>query len=156
MRGSLADGGSDVRISDWFGPRGLSIQGIHQKPPHRQGARGGGLWHGLGPAGGLSAVHSAGGRGGDPRRVRSRDRAGRVGKRETIVANRVRGVRCTLCWNVETARLARSHNDANVLSLGERTITDREATAIVDAWMTTPFEGGRHQRRIELIDSVGS
>jgi ribose 5-phosphate isomerase B len=77
---------------------------------------------------------------------------GGSGNGEAIVANRVRGVRCSLCWNVESSRLARAHNDANVLSLGERMVTEEEARAIVDAWLATPFEGGRHQRRIEMID----
>src|SRR5688500_7224828 len=59
---------------------------------------------------------------------------GGSGNGEAIVANRTRGVRCTLCWNVETARLAREHNDANVLSLGERMVAERDARAIVDGW----------------------
>jgi ribose 5-phosphate isomerase B len=78
---------------------------------------------------------------------------GGSGNGEAIVANRVRGVRCSLCWNLESARLARAHNDANVLSLGERMVSESEAIAIVETWLTTAFEGGRHQRRIELIDA---
>ena len=78
---------------------------------------------------------------------------GGSGNGEAIVANRVPGVRCTLCWNVETARLGRAHNNANVLSLGARLITVDEALAIIEKWMTTPFDGGRHQHRIDLIDS---
>jgi ribose 5-phosphate isomerase B len=78
---------------------------------------------------------------------------GGSGNGEAIVANRVRGVRCTLCWNEETARLGRAHNDANVLALGERVLTPDEALRIVDVWMTTPFEGGRHLRRIQMIDA---
>lgn len=77
---------------------------------------------------------------------------GGSGNGEAIVANRVRGVRCSLCWSVESARLGRAHNDANVLSLGERMVTAAEAIAIVDVWLATAFEGGRHQRRIEMID----
>lgn len=77
---------------------------------------------------------------------------GGSGNGEAIVANRVRGVRCSLCWNAESARLGREHNDANVLSLGERMVTEAEAVAILDVWLATEFEGGRHQRRIELID----
>jgi ribose 5-phosphate isomerase B len=77
---------------------------------------------------------------------------GGSGNGEAIVANRVRGVRCTLCWNAESARLAREHNDANVLSLGERMVGEGEALEIVDIWLSTPFEGGRHSRRIALID----
>ena len=77
---------------------------------------------------------------------------GGSGNGEAIVANRVRGVRCTLCWNEESARLGRAHNDANVLALGERFLTQDQALAIVDVWMATAFEGGRHLRRIEQID----
>lgn len=77
---------------------------------------------------------------------------GGSGNGEAIVANRVRLVRCTVCWNVESARLARRHNDANVLSLGERLIPEGELEAIVRTWLETPFEGGRHVRRIQLID----
>jgi ribose 5-phosphate isomerase B len=79
---------------------------------------------------------------------------GGSGNGEAIVANRVRGVRCALCWSIESARLARAHNDANVLSLGERLLTPEEALAILDAWLETPFEGGRHARRIAQIDEV--
>jgi ribose 5-phosphate isomerase B len=79
---------------------------------------------------------------------------GGSGNGEAIVANRVRGVRCSLCWNVESARLARAHNDANVLSLGERMVSEEEAKAIVDIWLAAEFEGGRHQRRIEMIDEA--
>jgi ribose 5-phosphate isomerase B len=77
---------------------------------------------------------------------------GGSGNGEAIVANRVPGVRCTVCWNVESARLARQHNDANILSLGERLIPEAELLPIVTAWLTTAFDGGRHARRIALID----
>ena len=77
---------------------------------------------------------------------------GGSGNGEAIVANRVPGVRCTVCWNVESARLARQHNDANVLSLGERLIPEAELFPIVTTWLNTAFEGGRHARRIEMID----
>ena len=78
---------------------------------------------------------------------------GGSGNGEAMVANRVRGVRCGLCWNVESARLTRAHNDANVLSLGQRMISEDEAVAILETWLATPFEGGRHARRIAMIDS---
>jgi ribose 5-phosphate isomerase B len=78
---------------------------------------------------------------------------GGSGNGEAIVANRVPGVRCALCWNVETARLGRAHNNANVLSIGERMISEADALAILDTWLTTPFDGGRHQRRIDMIDN---
>ena len=77
---------------------------------------------------------------------------GGSGNGEAIVANRVRGVRCTLCWNVDAARYARQHNDANVLALGERLVPADALEEIVHVWLTTPFERGRHLRRIQLID----
>jgi ribose 5-phosphate isomerase B len=77
---------------------------------------------------------------------------GGSGNGEAIVANRIAGIRCALCWTTETARLAREHNDANMISLGQRMITLRMALAIVRAWLETPFAGGRHARRIQLID----
>jgi ribose 5-phosphate isomerase B len=77
---------------------------------------------------------------------------GGSGNGEAIAANRVPGVRCTLCWSLESARLARLHNDANMLSLGERLISEAELLVIVGTWLTTAFEGGRHTRRLALID----
>ncbi len=77
---------------------------------------------------------------------------GGSGNGEAITANRVRGIRCGLCWNVESARLTRLHNDANVLSLGERMMDVETALAIVDVFLTTAFEGGRHLERIRKID----
>jgi ribose 5-phosphate isomerase B len=79
---------------------------------------------------------------------------GGSGNGEAIAANRVPGIRCALCWSVETARLARSHNDANMLSLGARLISIDQALKIVDTWLDTPFDKGRHLRRIELIDNA--
>src|SRR5208283_5651563 len=78
---------------------------------------------------------------------------GGSGNGEAITANRVKGVRCALCWNVESARLGRQHNDANMISIGQRMMNLETALEIVRVWLATPFEGGRHQRRIELIDS---
>ncbi|MBA3938524.1 MAG: ribose 5-phosphate isomerase B [Planctomycetes bacterium] len=77
---------------------------------------------------------------------------GGSGNGEAIVANRVAGVRCAYCFSVETATLGRAHNDANAIALGARLVSTELALAIVDAWLETPFEGGRHQRRIEMID----
>lgn len=77
---------------------------------------------------------------------------GGSGNGEAMVANRVQGVRCALCWDERTARLAREHNDANALSLGQRLISLETALAIVMIWLETPFEGGRHVRRIQMID----
>jgi len=77
---------------------------------------------------------------------------GGSGNGEAIVANRVRGIRCAVCWNEESAELARRHNDANMISLGQRMIPFETALEIVRVWLRTPFDGGRHQRRIQLID----
>jgi ribose 5-phosphate isomerase B len=77
---------------------------------------------------------------------------GGSGNGEAMVANKVRGVRCALCWSLETARLARAHNDSNVLSLGQRMIPEELALQIVSVWLTTPFDGGRHVRRIAMIE----
>jgi ribose 5-phosphate isomerase B len=76
---------------------------------------------------------------------------GGSGNGEAIVANKVRGVRCALCWDVTTARLARQHNDANVVSLGQRVVSLEAAKDLVAVFLTTEFEGGRHVRRIEKI-----
>src|SRR6202050_1265997 len=77
---------------------------------------------------------------------------GGSGNGEAIVANKVRGIRCALCWSLETARLAREHNDSNVLSLGQRMIPEELALEIVKVWLATPFDGGRHARRIAMIE----
>jgi ribose 5-phosphate isomerase B len=77
---------------------------------------------------------------------------GGSGNGEAMAANKVRGVRCALCWNEEVARLSRQHNDANVLSLGERVIPEETALAVVRVWLETDFEGGRHARRIAQLD----
>jgi len=79
---------------------------------------------------------------------------GGSGNGEAMTANRVRGVRCALCWNAESARLGRQHNNANVLALGQRMMPLATALEIVRVWLETPFEGGRHQRRIDLIDGA--
>ena len=77
---------------------------------------------------------------------------GGSGNGEAIAANKVRGIRCALCWSEETARWAREHNDANVLSLGERTISPETAVKIMQIWLNTQFEGGRHARRVAQIE----
>lgn len=77
---------------------------------------------------------------------------GGSGNGEAIVANKVRGVRCALCWNEMTARLGREHNNANVISIGARTVSESEALKIVDTWLAAKFEGGRHARRIAKIE----
>jgi len=77
---------------------------------------------------------------------------GGSGNGEAMVANKVRGIRCSLCWDLRSARFAREHNDANVLSLGERMISESQALEIVDLWLNTEFKDGRHQRRIDKIE----
>jgi ribose 5-phosphate isomerase B len=79
---------------------------------------------------------------------------GGSGNGEAMAANRVRGVRCALCWHEESARLSRAHNDANMLSLGARLLSEEQARAIVDVWLATEFEGGRHARRIAKLDET--
>ena len=81
---------------------------------------------------------------------------GGSGNGEAIVANKVKGVRCAVCWNEESARLGKQHNNANVISVGERMVSEEEAIHIVDTWLHAEFEGGRHQRRIEKIESSGA
>jgi ribose 5-phosphate isomerase B len=77
---------------------------------------------------------------------------GGSGNGEAITANRVKGIRCGVCWTEQVALWNRAHNDANCLSLGQRTITPEEAVSITRTWLSTEFEGGRHIARIRKID----
>ena len=77
---------------------------------------------------------------------------GGSGNGEAIVANRVKGIRCALCWNMESAQLACSHNNANMISLGARMVSEDDVRVIVNTWLPTPFDGGRHANRINKID----
>ena len=77
---------------------------------------------------------------------------GGSGNGEAIAANKVKGIRCALCWNDETAELSRRHNNANVLSIGQRMVSIEIALQILDIWLKTPFEGGRHARRVKELD----
>lgn len=77
---------------------------------------------------------------------------GGSGNGEAMVANKVRGIRCALCWNAESARLGRSHNDANMLSLGQRLVDKSLALEVVQIFLDTPFEGGRHLPRVNAIE----
>ena len=77
---------------------------------------------------------------------------GGSGNSEAMVANKVAGVRCAVCWDLRSARLSREHNDANMMSLGERMTSIQEAPEIVELWLKTPFAGERHKRRIEKIE----
>jgi ribose 5-phosphate isomerase B len=80
---------------------------------------------------------------------------GGSGNGEQIVANKVRGIRCALVFSTDTATWGRSHNDANCIAIGERTIPVELALKLVDIFLTTPFEGGRHARRVKLIEPAG-
>jgi len=77
---------------------------------------------------------------------------GGSGNGEAIVANKVKGIRCALCWSLDTARWGREHNDANVLAIGQRTVPVELALEIVRVWLTTDFAGGRHLNRVRQIE----
>jgi ribose 5-phosphate isomerase B len=79
---------------------------------------------------------------------------GGSGNGEAMVSNKVHGVRCALCWSEESARLSRQHNDANVLSIGQRMIAEELALNIVRIWLETPFDGGRHERRVAMLNAM--
>ena len=72
----------------------------------------------------------------------------------SIAANKVKGIRCGLCTSVEMAKLTKQHNNANILALGGRTTAPELAVEIVDAWLDTEFEGGRHERRTAMLDEM--
>src|ERR1043165_5387339 len=76
---------------------------------------------------------------------------GGSGQGEQIAANKIPGIRAALCNDLYTARLSREHNDANVLSMGGRIVASGLADEILSLWLATPFEGGRHQRRLDQI-----
>ena len=80
---------------------------------------------------------------------------GGSGNGEAMVANKVRGVRCAVCWSLETARWSREHNDANLLAIGQRTITLELTLEIVRLWLVTDFAGGRHLNRVRQIEPAG-
>jgi ribose 5-phosphate isomerase B len=77
---------------------------------------------------------------------------GGSGNGEAIAANKIKGVRCGLAWDLRSARLCREHNDANVLSMGQRMIAVEEMLEITELWLNTDYEGGRHQKRIDKLD----
>jgi ribose 5-phosphate isomerase B len=79
---------------------------------------------------------------------------GGSGQGEQLAANKVVGARAALCNDLYTARMSRAHNDANILSMGARVVAPGLADEIVRLWLATPFEGGRHQRRIDLISEI--
>jgi ribose 5-phosphate isomerase B len=77
---------------------------------------------------------------------------GGSGNGEAIAANKIQGIRCTVCWNDLSAEMARRHNDSNILSLGQRMIDEDQLSNIVQTWLGMPFDGGRHARRIQKIE----
>lgn len=79
---------------------------------------------------------------------------GGSGQGEQIAANKVNGIRAALCYDEFTARLARQHNDANVISFGGRIVAEAYARVILDVFLTTEFEGGRHQPRIDQLKAI--
>jgi ribose 5-phosphate isomerase B len=79
---------------------------------------------------------------------------GGSGQGEQMAANKVRGVRAALCNDLYTARMSRQHNDANVLSIGGRIVAPQLADEILTLWLTTPFDGGRHERRVAQIAEI--
>jgi ribose 5-phosphate isomerase B len=79
---------------------------------------------------------------------------GGSGQGEQMVANKIRGTRAALCNDLYTARMSREHNDANVLAMGGRIVAFGLADEIVAVWLSTPFDGGRHQRRIDQIARI--
>ncbi len=79
---------------------------------------------------------------------------GGSGNGEAMTANKVHLVRCGLAWSEESARLSRQHNDANVLSMGQRMVPEELALKIVQIWLETPFEGGRHQKRVDQLNAM--
>jgi ribose 5-phosphate isomerase B len=79
---------------------------------------------------------------------------GGSGNGEAMAANKVKGIRCALAWDLRSARLSREHNDANVLSVGQRMMAIEEALEIVELWLNAKFEGARHQARIDMLDRI--
>jgi ribose 5-phosphate isomerase B len=79
---------------------------------------------------------------------------GGSGQGEQIVANKIHGIRAALCHDLYVARLSRAHNDANVLGIGARVVAPELAREIVRVWLVTPFEGGRHEQRLEQIAHI--
>ena len=77
---------------------------------------------------------------------------GGSGNGEAIAANKIKGIRCALAWDRRSARLSREHNDANMLSMGQRMLAIEEMLEITELWLNTGFEGGRHQQRIDKLN----
>ena len=80
---------------------------------------------------------------------------GGSGNGEAMAANKIKGIRCALCWDEKSARLAMAHNNANMISIGARMVSQKEAIDIVKTWLQSKFEGGRHTQRIDKLDKLG-
>jgi ribose 5-phosphate isomerase B len=78
---------------------------------------------------------------------------GGSGNGEAMVANKIKRIRCGLCWNQESAQLTKEHNNANMIALGERMVSEEEAIKIVDTWLKAEFKGGHHLKRIQKIEN---
>lgn len=79
---------------------------------------------------------------------------GGSGNGEAMVANKVSGIRCGVCWNVESALLTKEHNNANMIAIGGRMVSEEQGIEIVNAWLTSDFQGGRHQPRVDKIEGT--
>jgi ribose 5-phosphate isomerase B len=79
---------------------------------------------------------------------------GGSGNGEAMVANKVTGIRCGVCWNEESAVLTKEHNNANMIAVGGRMVSEKKGIEIVNAWLTAEFQGGRHQVRIDKIEET--
>ena len=77
---------------------------------------------------------------------------GGSGNGEAMAANKISGIRCAVCWDIQSAKLAKEHNNANIISIGQRMVTLKTALQIVDTWLDAKFEGNRHIVRIEKIE----
>ncbi|MGE4286298.1 MAG: ribose 5-phosphate isomerase B [Phycisphaerae bacterium] len=81
---------------------------------------------------------------------------GGSGNGEAIAANKINGIRCALCWDNRSARFSRQHNDANVMSIGQRMVSIEQVYEMLDIYLATAFEGGRHRARINQLEAYGS
>ena len=79
---------------------------------------------------------------------------GGSGNGEAMVANKVKGIRCGLCWNEKSARLTKEHNNANIIAIGARMVSKEKGIQIVDTWLNAKYQGGRHERRIKKIENT--
>ncbi len=79
---------------------------------------------------------------------------GGSGNGEAMAANKVKGIRCAVCWDTESAKLAKTHNNANMISIGERMVGEKDLLSIVEAWLVNEFESGRHVARIEKLHAL--